>query len=285
MSPTPFEIIETLLPTIKLAGRYASNIQSKIQAQPEKSEYGDNFYATALSDADLTIQTTIELAMLANFPELAFFGEEYQNSYNSKYFSTTSFPDDDQLFITLDPIDGTRAYLDGLSNFSIVLSIIKNRRYEAIFALQPRRGHYFYALRGQGAFIADIDTPLSSAQELKLQANNSNNIYVSFALQNRIGEFAPEFTCWCSAIDYQRTKSVPDYLDFLAGKLGGFVIAKGNLIDSAGFAFLCKEAGAIVSNFNGEDFEPFKQVKDMRIEGIVITPNDSIHEQILAKLT
>ena len=281
---TPIQIIETLLPTIKMAGQYACNIQSQIQAQPEKSEYGDNFYATALTDADLTIQTTIELAMLANFPDIAFFGEEYEKSYNTKYFDRTTFPEEEQLLVTLDPIDGTRPYLDGLDCFSIVISIIKNRCYEAIFALQPRRGHYFYALKGQGAFIADINTKLSSAKPLTLKTNNSDRLYLSFALEDKIPHFAPEFSTWCSAIDYDIRQSPPDYLDFLAGQLGGFVIAKGNLIDSAGFAFLAREAGAIVSDFAGKDFEPFTQVENMRIQGLVIAPNEQIHQQILQKI-
>lgn len=72
------EIIKTLLPTLKLAGQYACNIQSQIQTQPDK-DYGENFYATALTDADLTIQTAIELALLAKFPELKFFGRNMQN--------------------------------------------------------------------------------------------------------------------------------------------------------------------------------------------------------------
>ena len=87
---TAINIIQTLLTTIKLAGDYACNIQPHIQVQPEKSEYGDNFYATALSDADLTIQTTIELVILAHFPQLHFFGEEYEKSYNTKYFKSIS---------------------------------------------------------------------------------------------------------------------------------------------------------------------------------------------------
>ena len=117
---TPIQIIETLLPTIKLAGRYACNIQSQIRTQPEKSEYGENFYATALSDADLTVQTTIELAMLAHFPDIAFFGEEYEKSYNTKYFSSTTFPDEDELFVTLDPIDGTRVTNNSSSSGKVV---------------------------------------------------------------------------------------------------------------------------------------------------------------------
>ena len=281
---TAIDIIKTLFPTIKLAGDYACNIQSQIQAQPEKSEYGENFYATALTDADLTIQTTIELAILAHFPQMHFFGEEYEKSYNTKYFKSITFGDEDELLITLDPIDGTRPYLDGLPSFSIVLSIIKNRQYEGVFVLQPRRKHYFYALREKGAFISNVDTDLSSAQPLKLQSLNSQKIYLSFALQNQTDVFNPDFTTWCSATDYNPTEVLPDYLDFIKGNLAGFVIAKGNLIDSAAFAFICREAGAIVTNFGGKSFEPFNEVNNMRLNGLVIAPNAHLHQQILAKV-
>lgn len=279
------DIIKTLLPTIKLAGDYAVNIQSQIQAQPEKSEYGENFYATALSDADLTIQTAIELVILAQFPEINFFGEEYEKSYNTKYFKSISFGSENDLLVTLDPIDGTRAYLDGLPCFSIVLTIIKNRKYEAVFVLQPRRKHYFYALREKGAFLADINTELSSAQPLKLGKLNSQQLYLSFALENEKELFTPDFTTWCSATDYSPNEIFPDYLDFIKGDLAGFVIGQGNLIDSAGFAFIAREAGAIVTNYDGSNFEPFNEVKNMRIKGLVIAPNQEIHTQILSKLT
>lgn len=282
---TAIKIIEALLPTIKLAGTYACQIQSQVQAQPEKSEYGENFYATALTDADLTIQTAIELAILAQFPELNFFGEEHEKSYNTKYFKSISFGSENDFLITLDPIDGTRAYLDGLPCFSIVLTIIKNRQYEAVFVLQPSRKHYFYALREKGAFIADLDTDLSLAQPLKLAELNSNQLYLSFAFKDKKALFEPTFSTWCSAIDYSPDRLFPDYLDFIQGNLAGFVIGQGNLIDSAGFAFIAKEAGAIVTHFDKSDFQPFQEVKNMRIDGLIIAPNAELHQQILNKLS
>jgi len=281
---TAIKIIESLLPTIKLAGAYACQIQSQVQAQPEKIEYGENFYATALTDADLTIQTAIELAILAQFPEVNFFGEEHEKSHNTKYFKSISFGSENDFLITLDPIDGTRAYLDGLPCFSIVLTIIKNRQYEAVFVLQPSRKHYFYALRKKGAFIADLDTNLSLAQPLKLSELNSNQLYLSFAFKDKKTLFEPTFSTWCSATDYSSDQIFPDYLDFIQGNLAGFVIAQGNLIDSAGFAFIAKEAGAIVTHFDGNNFQPFQEVKNMRIDGLIIAPNAEIHQQILSKL-
>ena len=137
-----WEILDCLYPVLRLAADYAVAIQSRIATLPEKSEYGDNFYATALTDADLTIQTTIELALLARFPEVRFFGEEYQTSYNTKYFRGIDLAEG-ELLVTLDPIDGTRAYLDKLDTFAIILTIIKGDHYEAVLIIKPKQKYYF----------------------------------------------------------------------------------------------------------------------------------------------
>jgi len=273
-------IIETLLPTLRTSGEYAVNIQSRIQAQPSKE--ADNFYADALTDADLTIQTAVELALLAKFPHLPFFGEEYERSYNTKYFTGIELTED--YLITLDPIDGTRTYLDGLDCWSIVLSVIKNKRYEAVMVLQPRRNQYIYALRGQGVFTGKIDDDLSLAQPVKLGKLNSNQVYVSYGLTELKSKLEPEFKTWCSAIDYNPPENPPDFLDLINGDLAGFIIEKGNLIDSACFAFILKEMGAISTYFDGTDFEPFRDVNNMKIEGLVIGFNQQIHQQLLSSL-
>jgi fructose-1,6-bisphosphatase/inositol monophosphatase family enzyme len=277
---TAFSIIKALFPTLKLAGDYACTVQNQVQPQPEKEEFGDNFYATALTDADLTIQNAIELALLAKFPHISFFGEEYQKSYNTKYFKSITFGAENDFLITLDPIDGTRAYLDGLPCFSIIFSIIKGRSYQAVFVLQPRKRHYFYALREKGAFIGNINDEIEEAKPLSLQPLNSNKVYLSFALADLKTSFEEDFETWCSAIDYSPNQNIPGCLDLIQGNLASVVIGQGNLIDSAAFAFIAKEAGAIVTTLDGENFEPFKNVKNMRIAGLIIAHNQQIHDKI-----
>lgn len=277
---TPLLIIQELFPILKLAGDYACKIQNRVNVQPEKSEYGTNFYATVLTDADLTIQNTIELILLAKFPNIRFFGEEYQKSYNTKYFKSITFGEEDDYLITLDPIDGTRAYLDGLSCFSIVVTIIKGRHYEAVFVLQPKRKRYFYSLKNKGVFMGNINDSLREAKPLQLKTLNSNLIYLSFALADQKNIFRDKFQTWCSAIDYNSKDDIPDWFDFSQGNLAGFMIEQGNLIDSAGFAFMARELGAIVTTIEGKDFEPFEEVKKMRIEGLIIAHNQDIYDQM-----
>ena len=68
---------KTLLPYLRTAGAYARQIQRQIQAQPDKDGKGDNFFASALSDADLSIQTMMEVVLLGLFPQVAvLWGEE-----------------------------------------------------------------------------------------------------------------------------------------------------------------------------------------------------------------
>ncbi len=279
---TAISIFKALLPTLKLASKYASNIQKQIQAQPEKEQYGDNFYATALTDADLTIQTAVELSLLAQFPDIHFFGEEYEKSYNTKYFKNINLGD--ELLITLDPIDGTRFYLDGLDGFSIILTVIKNKSYQGVLILQPIRKCYYYALKGEGAFVANIDDNLEQSQPLTLQPPLSNRVYLSFALANLRNKLGDEFEAWCSATDYSLDQKPAEYFDLFSGKLAGIILGHGNLIDSAAIAFMAEEAGAIVTNYQGETWQPFSEVKNMRIPGLIISGDREIHQKLVHKL-
>ena len=101
---TPRQILTTLLPYLKTAGAYAQQIQAQIQAQPDKADKGDNFFASALSDADLSIQTMMEVVLLGLFPQVRFFGEEYEQTYNTKYFRAIDLGEPGDYLITLDPI-------------------------------------------------------------------------------------------------------------------------------------------------------------------------------------
>ena len=284
---TAIEIIKTLYPTLKLAGKYACEIQHRVSQQPEKAQYGENFYATALSDADLTVQTAVELALLAQFPQIRFFGEEHEKSYNTKYFTGIT-PQDGEFLITLDPIDGTRHYIDGLSNFAIILSIIKDNSYEVAITIMPRKNQYIYAERGKGAFIGNLseDNDISKAQKLSIAPLKSRKLYLGFVLASLKNTFESDFETYCSATDYNPSinPNPPEYLDIIKGELGGVILAKGNLIDSAILAFIVKEAGGIVTYLNGENFQPFSEIEDMKIPQIIVAHNSSIHQEILTKL-
>lgn len=149
-TPTPRQILQALLPHLRVAAAYAQEIQSCIAAQPEKDS--DNIFVSALTDADLSIQTFVEVLLLGLFPTVRFHGEEHEKSHNTKYFRALDLGPQDDYLVTLDPIDGTRFYLDGHANYQIILNVLNADGFEAALVIRPAYGRYFYALRGEGLF-------------------------------------------------------------------------------------------------------------------------------------
>lgn len=133
---TPRLVLETLLPQLKVAAAYARTLQPQIAALPAKEE-GNNFFAAALTDADMAIQNLIVVALLGTFPQIRFYGEEYEQSRNTKYFRAIALGSKENYLVTLDPIDGTQFYLDGHFNYQIILSILNWDAFEAVIALSP----------------------------------------------------------------------------------------------------------------------------------------------------
>lgn len=145
-SPTPRQILEVLLPPLRLAAGYSRQIQSKIAAQPAKD--GPSKFAAALTDADLSIQTFVEVALLGSFPDIRFYGEEFEQSYNTKYFRAIDLGPAGDYLVTLDPIDGTLFYMDGFPNYQIIMTVLNADGFEAVLAMSPVEGCYYSAFRG-----------------------------------------------------------------------------------------------------------------------------------------
>ena len=70
-SPTPQQMLETLWPFLEVAATYARHLQAQMRAHPAKAG-ADNPFAAALTDADLSIQTLVEVVVLGTFPQLTF---------------------------------------------------------------------------------------------------------------------------------------------------------------------------------------------------------------------
>lgn len=280
-TPAPRQILETLFPSLKIAAGYARLIQPKIQALPEKE--GDNIFSAALSDADLAIQNFIEVTLLSLFPQIRFYGEEYQKSSNTKYFSSIELGDTGDYLITLDPIDGTRFYLDGHSNYQIILSILNRDYYEAVIAISPAMDCYYYAIRGEGAYQGSIETPLNACQPLQLNPTKS-----VILLGTKMGKFKPNIPKKYEVIDiencYSSQTQITTVNGILTGDISGVVLRSGQFIDGAAIAFLAQEAGCVVTTLTGEPLPPLHTCKNYVYSGIVIATSASILQDLLTAI-
>ncbi|MBC1220841.1 inositol monophosphatase family protein [Nostoc sp. UCD121] len=278
-TPTTRLILETLLPHLKVAAAYAHFLQPKIAALPAKGE-GNNFFSAALTDADVAIQNLVEVVLLGTFPNIRFYGEEYASSNNTKYFRATELGSEGDYLVTLDPIDGTKFYMDGHSNYQIILSILNSDDFEAVIAISPAQNIYFYALRGEGAFKGTLEMSLEACAPLNITSAKPA-ILLGWAM-NSIGHLLKDrYQVIDIATDYSSDIQIPNLNGILTGDLSGAVIKSGKFIDVAALAFIVKEAGWIVTTLDGSTLPPLHTCQNYSLPGLIIATSKSVHQDLL----
>ncbi|MBD1870287.1 inositol monophosphatase family protein [Cyanobacteria bacterium FACHB-471] len=278
MLPNPRLILEMLFPYLKIAAAYAVEVQPKIAARPSKES--DSFFGAALSDADLSIQTLVEVALLGAFPDIRFYGEEYEQSYNTKYFRAITLGEKDDYLVTLDPIDGTQFYLDGHSNYQIIVGVLNWDEFEAAIAITPAQNTYCFAFRGQGCWQGTLDAGLASGQPLKIAKTNPT-ILLGWGMEALAPKLKDDYTVIDVATSYSDEVQIPNVNGMLSGDLAGAVTRAGKFIDSAALAFLAQEAGCIVTTHTGAPLPPLHDCEDYSRPGLVIAASATVHQHLL----
>ncbi|MFY7804322.1 MAG: inositol monophosphatase family protein [Limnoraphis robusta] len=277
-TPTPRQILETLLPYLRVAAGYARQLQPLIRALPAKD--GDNFFAEALTDADLSIQTLVEVALLGTFPNIRFYGEEHELSGNTKYFRSIELGEKGDYLVTLDPIDGTKFYLDGHNNYQIILTVLNSDEFEAVLAISPTLNTYYYALRGEGTFTGSLEDNLDAC--VPVQLNSPEPIIL---LGWGMSEFKPLLQKNYDVIDvgndYSLETQIPNHNGILSGCICGTVLRSGKFIDGAALAFLAQEAGCIVTTHDGSSPPPLNTCENYTRPGLLVAASESVHRHLL----
>jgi myo-inositol-1(or 4)-monophosphatase len=271
---SPREILAILLPHLITAARYSRAVQRSVRSLPNKDE---DIFKGALSDADISIQTMLEVILLAHVPDVRFYGEEAEKSLNSQYFQEQSLYE-----ILLDPIDGTRFFLDGHTNYQVVCSITDGNRFEAALALFPHRNQYIGAYRGLGAFTGSFDIP--SLEEVKPYRIRSSDDRVLLGTNAQIT--LPDDIRWLDLHQtYLSEAWSPNIGDFLWGDLGA-VASRGCLhIDWGALAFIAQEAGAEVSSWDGSPLPLLAECVNRAYPHCLIAATPQLHSRLLSHLS
>lgn len=279
--PIAKEILAELLPSLKIAGAYASQIQQRIASLPDKYE-GDHLFANALTDADLSVQTFVEVTLLAKFPTMRFYGEEYEKSYNTKYFRAIDLGPQGDYLITLDPIDGTRYYMDGHPNYLIILTVLNADGFEGAIALSPASDRYYYSLRGQGTFVGSMSDSLEDCKPLKIE-NPGERVLLGWAL-SPIADIVRSHGI--SVLDlkteYSSETPVPPINGLLTGEISGVILASAQFIDTAALAWMAEEMGYFVTTYDGDPLPPLSACKDYRRAEIIVSATESMQQKLIA---
>lgn len=267
--------IRHLLPHIVVAGRLACRVQDDIAKNGNRNgdaKNGDRF-TEALTDADIAVETYLGTVLLTSFEDASFYGEEYERDRVSAYF-----PKDAPYLVTLDPIDGTLYFKDGLPLFAIILTICVQDAIAASVVYLPREERLYFALKGCGAMTMTATDVSAGREPAPHRVTEHGNIVLLGAnSRDRIGAFeAAGFEVVTPAIDYDGSMEwEKTSVRMLAGRIAGMAFSKAQLIDAGAIAFIAVEAG-------GVDNAPTYHPETRRAEPLIVGASRETYEKIAA---
>ncbi len=207
---------------------------------------------------DKLSEERIKNYLLSIFPDHAFLGEEEGKSGNL----------DSEYVWVVDPLDGTKNYINGFDIFAVSVALMKNDRPIAGSIYIPMLDKLYWAGEGQGSFL--------NGERINVSNRNSDYAVVATGFPFRYPEEVERYLkafeqmmLTFSAVRRPGAAAV-DLALTAEGVFDGFLEMKLSLWDVAAGILLIKEAGGKVTNFEGTD----------TIDGNVVAGNPEIYNQL-----
>lgn len=277
MSPAELDaLVDYYLPVLVTAGDFARQIQGGVESRAAK--HGQNSWVEAVTDADIAVQTYLEVATLAHDPALGFFGEEWAQSANHKYFNPKA-----STVITLDPVNGTFLYKNQRDSWDIILGVVDQGQLVAAVSYMPVRGEFFMALRHHGALTGTRDKPrVADMQALRTQSGSRVCLtYQAPAVKAAVGE---RYDAFDIVEDYDPQRAIDNLNDLFTGRLDAFACRNGELLDWGAIAFIVHHAGGTVSALDGSALKGLNDYRPADHADMLVAASPAIHREILSLL-
>lgn len=271
------DILEYLMPFIATAGAYSAAVQNRITSHESKD--GPTAFHHALSDADLTVQGYVEVALLARYPEVSFFSEEREQSLNAKYF-----PHSAELEVMLDPIDGTRAYIAQRNHYQIIVAVHDTREIVGALCFMPRLARCYVATRGDGAFVKTHEECRAGAPGARLDVTKSKGPVLVFNRPDLVERLKDSFDVRDLVHEFDAGIAAHHSTDLLEGRAASVISAPAQAIDAGALACIAKEAGAVVTDERGVALASFRGSQARTLPYLIASANPDVHAEVLRVL-
>lgn len=195
---------------------------------------------TPVTIADVETEKAIKDVILGAFPEHGFYGEE----------TGKTNADADYLWL-IDPIDGTKSFVRQYPFFSTQIALM----HKGELVVGVSNGMMFneraWACKGEGAFLNGKPLKVSEITELDLSALSTGNLPSIAATQQwqNLGNLITKV---------HRIRGYGDFYHYhllASGKIEIIVESDLNILDIAALTVINREAGAIVTDLQGNDID------------------------------
>ena len=214
-----------------------------------------------VTEADHASEKAIFAVIQQNHPDHFILSEE-----------TGSVPTQSNIKWIIDPIDGTINFANGIPICCVSIGIEENGEMIMGAVYNPFMNELFFAEKGKGAFLNDQPIKVSSKDNLLTSC-----LVTGFPYQYLDTENGP-----LQIFEKLIRKSIPvrrlgsaalDLCWTAAGRFDGFYEHKLQAWDSAAGFLIVQEAGGIVTDLNGNKYNPYQPG--------IIASNGLIHDQLL----
>lgn len=152
----------------------------------------------------------------------------------------------------IDPLDGTTNFVKGIPHFAVSIALKVNGKLEQAVIFDPIRGELFTASRGAGAQLDGKRIRVSKAKDL------SGTLLATgfpFKQKHQTTAYLAIFSdLFLQVSDMRRAGSAALDLAYIAaGRMEGFWEMGLKPWDTAAGQLIAKEAGAVISDFEGGD--------------------------------
>jgi histidinol-phosphatase len=209
--------------------------------------------------ADKRVEERLQTFLALHHPTCGFLGEE----------TGTRDGTDASLRFVLDPIDGTRAFMRGLTTWSVLLALLEDGVPVIGLAYMPAESELFLAVRGQGAY--------GNGRPLRVSAIDTlvNSGISHGSLEQFLKDDSAEQLVSLGALTHSQ-RGLTDfdgYRRLLRGQIDAVIDPDVKVWDMAAAAILVREAGGHFTDMNG--------VEHVHGRGALAT-NGRIHEALVA---
>ncbi len=273
--PAILEMVESYLPVLVTAGDYAREIQPRISGPARKS--GANEWVQSITDADHGVQTFVEVATLARFPGVGFYGEEQEQSQNTRYFPASA-----DTMVWLDPINGTFLYKNQQPGWDIILSITRHGQLLAAISYMPVRERFYLAIRGYGAFTGGRESRQVGVMS-PLATVPGSRVCLTYQAPAALARLRRNWEAFDIVDDYDPGRGFDNLNDLFTGRLAAFASESADLLDWGAMAFIVTQAGGTASGLDGRPFDGFDNFRLGQTD-LLVAASLAEHAELLALL-
>ena len=237
-----------LIPFLDAAKGAALGAAEVLESWRQKFQVKEKGRFDLVTDADLESQRAIQAYLSTRFPDHAFLGEEEGAG------KTRPAPDAPPTWI-VDPIDGTTNYVHDCPFYCISIGLQIAREQVVGVVYEPSRKEMFAAAKGHGAWLNERRMQTSKAPVL-----GKALLATGFPPDLRGNERTLDWWRYFSfqAQSLRRTGSTALNMAYVAaGRFDDYYAFDNHVWDVAGGTVLVREAGGIVTNVDGSEYDPY----------------------------